>query len=237
MDNLITMTSNHFDSLHSGNEIAKIFAKIGAKTRTDLPYASYPFGGFTSKATALSSNLHALEREDQFHTIKELCEGRLKVKSGDSEAKEILDLLIANFGLEYGDENLDRNIIEETKTWLTPYPLAKKEYEKAMEAYDSGNYDRHTLDSIRLSLELFMKELLENKKSLENQKIDQELLPLLQKHGVSIEIRNLIRLLFGGLSSYQNEHVKHNSSFEDVEVEYVIEQTSILMKLITKAIN
>lgn len=64
--------------------------------------------------------------------------------------------------------------------------------------------------------------------------IDGELLPLLRKKGLPKEIINLVRSIIKGLISYQNENVKHSQTFTDLEVEFVIEQTSILMKLFAK---
>lgn len=44
----------------------------------------------------------------------------------------------------------------------------------------------------------------------------------------------MVRSIIKGLISYQNENVKHSQTFTDLEVEFVIEQTSILMKLFAK---
>ena len=110
----------------------------------------------------------------------------------------------------------------------------KEEFEKAIQSYDNSIYNRYTLDSIRLAFEFFMQDILKNSKSLENQPIEGELLPLLRKKGIPKEIINLVRLIIKGLISYQNENVKHSQTFTDLEVEFVIEQTSILMKLFAK---
>ena len=111
---------------------------------------------------------------------------------------------------------------------------ANKDVEKAIQSYDNSIYNRYTLDSIRLAFEFFMQDILKNSKSLENQPIEGELLPLLRKKGIPKEIINLVRLIIKGLISYQNENVKHSQTFTDLEVEFVIEQTSILMKLFAK---
>ncbi|NSS11633.1 hypothetical protein HRG00_15215, partial [Enterococcus faecalis] len=126
------------------------------------------------------------------------------------------------------------NIINETNTLFTASSRAKEEFEKAIQSYDNSIYNRYTLDSIRLAFEFFMQDILKNSKSLENQPIEGELLPLLRKKGIPKEIINLVRLIIKGLISYQNENVKHSQTFTDLEVEFVIEQTSILMKLFAK---
>ncbi|EFF23212.1 MULTISPECIES: hypothetical protein [Enterococcus] len=152
----------------------------------------------------------------------------------NKDVAKILKLLLKNYGSVYSNDKIDRNIINETNTWLTASSRAKEEFEKAIQSYDNSIYNRYTLDSIRLAFEFFMQDILKNSKSLENQPIEGELLPLLRKKGIPKEIINLVRLIIKGLISYQNENVKHSQTFTDLEVEFVIEQTSILMKLFAK---
>ncbi|NSP77350.1 hypothetical protein HRE95_14105, partial [Enterococcus faecalis] len=189
---------------------------------------------FTSKATAIQNNLQSFTEEQQFKIIKELCESVLAQNPANKDVAKILKLLLKNYGSVYSNDKIDRNIINETNTWLTASSRAKEEFEKAIQSYDNSIYNRYTLDSIRLAFEFFMQDILKNSKSLENQPIEGELLPLLRKKGIPKEIINLVRLIIKGLISYQNENVKHSQTFTDLEVEFVIEQTSILMKLFAK---
>ena len=73
-----------------------------------------------------------------------------------------------------------------------------------------------------------------NSKSLEKPAYRRRTPALIEKKGIPKEIINLVRLIIKGLISYQNENVKHSQTFTDLEVEFVIEQTSILMKLFAK---
>lgn len=236
MDNLITMASNCFD-VYGGSHIAGIFSEWAAEYDKTIPYGTTPFPGYASKSVAIQKNLAAFEEEQQFFIIKDLCEKKLALDPDDEKATRILTLLIKKFGELYSEDDVDRNIVTETKGKLSKYPQAKNEYDKALELYDRGTYDRNALDSIRLSLELLMKQILNNKKSLENQLIESELLPLLASKGVPKEVTNLVLKIFKGLADYQNNNVKHNPSVTELEVEYIIEQTSILIKLITKALE
>ena len=234
MQNLITMASGTLNEVYSGTEIATLFAEYGAEFNSSVPFISTPFPNFTSKATAIQNNLQSFTEEQQFKIIKELCESVLAQNPANIDVAKILKLLLKNYGSVYSNDKIDRNIINETNTWLTASSRAKEEFEKAIQSYDNSIYNRYTLDSIRLAFEFFMQDILKNSKSLENQPIEGELLPLLRKKGIPKEIINLVRLIIKGLISYQNENVKHSQTFTDLEVEFVIEQTSILMKLFAK---
>ncbi|HAP5344997.1 TPA: hypothetical protein IUZ75_001634 [Enterococcus faecalis] len=234
MQNLITMASGTLNEVYSGTEIATLFAEYGAEFNSSVPFISTPFPNFTSKATAIQNNLQSFTEEQQFKIIKELCESVLAQNPANKDVAKILKLLLKNYGSVYSNDKIDRNIINETNTWLTASSRAKEEFEKAIQSYDNSIYNRYTLDSIRLAFEFFMQDILKNSKSLENQPIEGELLPLLRKKGTPKEIINLVRLIIKGLISYQNENVKHSQTFTDLEVEFVIEQTSILMKLFAK---
>lgn len=234
MQNLITMASGTLNEVYSGTEIATLFAEYGAEFNSSVPFISTPFPNFTSKATAIQNNLQSFTEEQQFKIIKELCESVLAQNPANKDVAKILKLLLKNYGSVYSNDKIDRNIINETNTWLTASSRANEEFEKAIQSYDNSIYNRYTLDSIRLAFEFFMQDILKNSKSLENQPIEGELLPLLRKKGIPKEIINLVRLIIKGLISYQNENVKHSQTFTDLEVEFVIEQTSILMKLFAK---
>lgn len=234
MQNLITMASGTLNEVYSGTEIATLFAEYEAEFNSSVPFISTPFPNFTSKATAIQNNLQSFTEEQQFKIIKELCESVLAQNPANKDVAKILKLLLKNYGSVYSNDKIDRNIINETNTWLTASSRAKEEFEKAIQSYDNSIYNRYTLDSIRLAFEFFMQDILKNSKSLENQPIEGELLPLLRKKGIPKEIINLVRLIIKGLISYQNENVKHSQTFTDLEVEFVIEQTSILMKLFAK---
>ena len=113
---------------------------------------------------------------------------------------------------------------------LSCCPAAQKVYKDGMDKYAEGQYERNVLDDVRLSLELLVKQLLGNDKSLENQK--QELLGRLKSfHG---EIRNYIWNTINYLSDYQNHYVKHNDAVRQEELEFIIEQTSAVINFLTK---
>lgn len=155
MQNLITMASGTLNEVYSGTEIATLFAEYGAEFNSSVPFISTPFPNFTSKATAIQNNLQSFTEEQQFKIIKELCESVLAQNPANKDVAKILKLLLKNYGSVYSNDKIDRNIINETNTWLTASSRAKEEFEKAIQSYDNSIYNRYTLDSIRLAFEFF----------------------------------------------------------------------------------
>ena len=68
-----------------------------------------------------------------------------------------------------GEKISDTELIIKTEHWLEDYQEAYKLYRLALEQYEEQGDSRNILDNMRLSLELFLKEILGNNKSLENQ--------------------------------------------------------------------
>ena len=48
----------------------------------------------------------------------------------NKDVAKILKLLLKNYGSVYSNDKIDRNIINETNTWLTASSRAKEEFEK-----------------------------------------------------------------------------------------------------------
>lgn len=113
---------------------------------------------------------------------------------------------------------------------LSICPSAQKNYEAAIEKYNSGLYERNIVDDMRLSLELVLKKVLNNNSSLENQR--SQLGNYLEQKGYTAEIRNLVEKTISGYSSYQNQNVKHNDRVHSGEIKYIIEQTSAVMNFL-----
>jgi len=93
-------------------------------------------------------------------------------------------------------------------------------------------FERNLLDDLRLSLELLIKAVLGNKKSLENQLVD--LGRFFRKKSISKELNNMIVKLIDYFAKYQNTYVKHNDNVNDKEIEFIFELTSSLMKLLIR---
>jgi hypothetical protein len=131
--------------------------------------------------------------------------------------------------------NVSKNEIETSNLYkvfdyFEKYPKSKvlleSAYEKLSENFDS----RSLLDDLRLSLETFLKEKFDNKKSLEKQK--DIALKFLNERGSSKEVINLFYTTFDYYIKFQNENVKHdNVELNQKDILYIFDLTLALIKL------
>ena len=94
-------------------------------------------------------------------------------------------------------------------------------------ANDEAEY-RHSLDDFRLAIELLLRKILNNDKSLENQK--ECLLKFMADKGFSVETRNLFFKLLDLFSKYQNDHVKHNNNVNNADLVIMIDYAVFFIK-------
>ena len=127
-------------------------------------------------------------------------------------------------------ELLDIRLVVDVLKWLCDYPEAKEKYDGALRLYLKGDRTRHVLDDCRLSFELFVKQYLSNKKSLENQMV--ELGTFLKEKNISAELRNMFHSLLNGYTSFNNQNVKHNDKINESEIEFIIYVTGAFMRLL-----
>lgn len=118
--------------------------------------------------------------------------------------------------------------IKETQEWLANYPAVQKIYNEAIEKYKQRIYQRNVLDDMRLSLETFLKEILSNQKSLENQLA--EVGKYQKEKGLSTEFISMFNRLLDYYSKYQNNYVKHNDAVKHSEIDFVIQLTTLFMR-------
>lgn len=214
----------------SGNDIVKYCTDYAIEYNRNIPYSSYP-NDAPNKRTALEENLNSFEAEEQFQIIEEICD--ILKSDRHPEVEKLRQRLFQRFG-QYASETITKTeLVQKTKHWLGSYPDSLKQYESALLKYESGIYERNTLDDMRLSFELLVKSLLNNNRSLENQQKD--LGQFLKNTGASTELRNMIVSVIKYYTDYQNNHVKHNDKVNKDELEYVIELTSVIMKYLIKA--
>jgi hypothetical protein len=84
------------------------------------------------------------------------------------------------------------------------------------------------LDDLRLALELLLKKLMGNEKSLENQV--PHLGSFIKERGGSSQLSNMFVKLVDYYTKYQNTYVKHDDAIIEEEVEFILELTSAFMK-------
>lgn len=119
-----------------------------------------------------------------------------------------------------------------TSNLLGRFGKAKSIFTKACQQYGLKDNTRECLDNFRLSIELLLKELLQNDKSLENQR--EPLKSYLNNKNVSSEISTLFWHVLDCFSKYQNNHVKHDINIAENDISIIIEQTKSLINTIMK---
>ena len=179
-----------------------------------------------NKRTALLYNILAFNEQQQVKILNELCD---LSKFDNNENVKKLKIKLNEL---YAGSQLDNSQIVETKKCLTNFDKSKKLYNEALKKYNQGIYQRNVLDDMRLSLELLIRELVHNEKPIEKQ--IQPLCELLKNKDVSDEIRNSFSKVIEYYTKYQNRYVKHNDFVKLNEMEWIINQTSIMIQFLVK---
>ena len=156
----------------------------------------------------------------------------LPLMSDKEKVKDLKVRLFSRYGNLATEKIGESELIQKTKHWLSDHPQSLTQYESALSKYEGGIFERNTLDDMRLSFELLVKDLLNNGKSLENQ--ISGIGEILKRSGASVELRNMVQQVIKYYTDFQNNHVKHNDAVNGNEIEYIIELTSVVMKFLIK---
>lgn len=131
-----------------------------------------------------------------------------------------------------GEKELDNTLVNQTLNFLNPE--SNKHFEDALKFYQNKNSIK-SAESLRRSLEEFLRYKLENKKGLEQN------IKTLQKEikGESdSEVRKIIFQTFNYLDKYFNENSKHqDGNIDEPENEFLIYQTGLLIRYIKHIIR
>ncbi len=131
-----------------------------------------------------------------------------------------------------GAKLLDERVVKDTLVWLEKHPKVADHFQNALTIYlekDKSKF-RNLLDDLRFSIEGLLQELLSNEKNLDNQVAD--IGGWMKKRGSHKQVRNMFERLLNLYNQYQNDAVKHAEEWVDVDVEYIIYQTGIFMRLL-----
>lgn len=103
---------------------------------------------------------------------------------------------------------------------------------QAIHKYKHGIFSRNLLDDLRLSLELLLKSVFNNDKSLENQLGNVG--RFVSEAGGSKEFSNMFSKLIDYYAKYQNTYIKHDDAVVEEEIEFVFEISSSFMRHIIR---
>lgn len=130
-----------------------------------------------------------------------------------------------------GSKLLDEKVVNDVLNWLISYPNVQKSFKSALEKYQDKIYQRNLIDDLRLSLELLLKKILNNrKKSLENQR--EPLGKYLEQKNVPKELNNMYWKLIDYYAKYQNNYAKHEDKVDSSEIEFIIYLTGTFMRFL-----
>jgi len=168
-------------------------------------------------------NIHAQAKEDFFMQINDVI------------AITGVPLFIKQTTSEYifypqGARLLDEKLVDDNLDWLSSYPKSDGAFKKALSKIGKSEEERDIVDNLRLSLELLFKDILKNKKTLENQK--EEIGKYFQQKHTSKEISNLFWAVLDYYSKYQNNKAKHDNNVPSNEVEFMLYLTGTLMRFL-----
>ncbi|MCX5889877.1 MAG: hypothetical protein NTY36_10540 [Deltaproteobacteria bacterium] len=212
----------------TASEIIKYSTGYAVEFDVDIPHAAYPFDAPNNR-TALLDNLNVFSAKQQYKIIKELC-GLERFKDNHN-VRDLKIKLISRFSQFAGANaaaEINESLIEETRHWLEEYQDSLKLYQEALTKFENKLFTRNILDDLRLSLELLLKVILNNNKSLENQ--IEYLGRHLKEKGCSKELTNMFKKLVDYYCQYQNSYVKHDDAVIEQEIEFIFEITSSFMK-------
>ena len=144
--------------------------------------------------------------------------------------------------LSAGSAELDAQVVDPTIQWLAKYPAIQIEARASLRllAHDQLS---PALDAARRALEMLMRAMLGNEKSLENQigdsTVPKPFLAWLREHGAKAETANLSRHVIDAFCDLQNAWVKHQpatgADFERAEAEFGIYLTFTVMRFIAQS--
>lgn len=153
-------------------------------------------------------------------------------ESSPEETKDIrtiisggkVDIRKAIYAKAVASKEIDESLVADTLKGLEAFPEAYKLYNQALAGLNSGKEPRHILDDLRLSIEYFLRLLLNNSKTLENQ--ISPLAKYQEEKGISPEISSLFQKLLDIFSKYQNNYVKHHDKTKASELEFLLNLTN-----------
>ncbi|CQR25846.1 hypothetical protein BN1356_02193 [Streptococcus varani] len=121
---------------------------------------------------------------------------------------------------------------KEIEVLLGSYPGSLDLWNRVMACRQSHQY-RECLDNARLCLELLLKNILSNNKSIENQKT--EFCTWLGTKSVPNEVVNMIWKSIDDYARIQNQHAKHALSEKllPIEVDFILDETYTIIKYLT----
>lgn len=205
-------------------DILSLTNTFAADKDIEVKYSTAP--EFMNKQNVAQQNLAKFSISQMIQFLHEIVDS--KTGNQPMQLKELLQEFVLNFP-DYTIAK-DKESTRKMKSRFENYPKVAEAWSKAGVQLSSRNY-REAVDNCRLALELLLKELFNNERSLENQKIEIGKL-------LSEQPKEFTNLLISQIRSYevlQNQHFKHNlTDMDEIEVRYIFNTTYLIMDYLEK---
>lgn len=234
-DTFITEAANALGGREYGLSVSKMcecFVSYATEYKQDIPYRKYSHGNGLEKKIVIEQNLKCFSPEEQYIIISKLCE--IGNSSNNEEVENLKRKLSRDYSSLAPSGEIEKEFIEETSHWLKNYPDALQHYNEAYRKYKSqdGQLYRNTLDDARIALEMLLRAILKNDKSLEKQQ--DKLGKFICAKGGTTEFSNMFWQLLNYYSKYQNNRVKHKDNVVKIEIPFIFELTTLFMRQLVR---
>ena len=227
--NFIVQVSNVIADCFSGRELIERFDAYNHDFKTNLILPHQEPG--ETKRLLVRDNLSVFSPKQQYKIIVDLM-----FQMYDEDSKKEIQKLINHYVPAAIKENISTEQIKartSVEASLSDFPEALEVWRRVPQYLLSHDY-RESLDRARLTIEIVLKQLFDNSKSLENQKslIGQKI----SDKGFSKEFKTYFLNTFNSYTSIQNDKVKHADSLalEEQEVRYILNQTVLMMRFLIR---
>lgn len=150
-------------------------------------------------------------------------------------SKECEEQIATSLSKYYENESKDINVINElnkVKDSLSSHGKSLKLYDDAIRNIQVSGASRISLDSLRLALEVYLKELLGNNCPLEKQQTP--LSNFLKAHNATPGVKNTIIDNLRNLYKYNDDNVKHNDKVKKEDVDFIVKTIDNIIRQLHK---
>ncbi|WP_105159365.1 hypothetical protein [Streptococcus suis] len=225
----LSYISDKLSTVFSGQKLASLAGEYCVISTISPHYRAQ--GQYESKAKFIHRVFNSLETNYQVGLFQYYVQ-----QSSELQSDSTVQQLLARLSYSYEVVSKKSEVLQHTteiERLLSDFPECLELWKKSQSHYQSFRY-RESLDNARLCVELFLKFLLGNSKSLENQRAD--LGRWLGERNVPNEIENMVWNSIAKYSRVQNEHIKHDvpTELSVNEVIFVLDQTYSILKYLAR---
>lgn len=195
----------------------------------------------------LPASIRTLTRNDFDKTLIALCSLYVgfKITSDAEEHRKWLSLWVertlercsCDIGIRWkegffypsGAEELDESLIDETLTWLTKYPDERKDYQTALECYSGNQSSPDVIKNCYSAVEGIARNVLGNKKTLDNNKDE-----LLKKMDLSDGWNSILATYVNYAHNYRHASPERHK-IKEQEAEAYLYMTGLIIRLIIES--